>query len=180
MLSLTFIQENESKWLTSGVFLCLLELTSQFREVRVFNVLRRIQGCTLTFRHFKLTPPDEVQSLQHLPHPHSGFSNSSMVTRSRCGDGVSVVMTVPHRVELIWPRTQSPCLVRRSVAVKFISYRENRSRKCWFPAKCVGIFDHETFTEVRKWCGFSFAWKNRGWDGFSSRKPPLSWQRSES
>ena len=24
-----------------------------------------------------------------------------MVTRSRCGDGVSVVMTVPHRVELI-------------------------------------------------------------------------------
>ena len=49
----------------------------------------------------KLTPPDEVQSfhVQHLPHPHSG----SMVTRSRCGDGVSVVheMTVPHRVELI-------------------------------------------------------------------------------
>ena len=34
-------------------------------------------------------------------HAHSGFSNSSMVTRSRCGDGVSVVMTVPHRVELI-------------------------------------------------------------------------------
>ena len=34
---------------------------------------------------------------------YSGFSNSSMVTRSRCGDGVSVVheMTVPHRVELI-------------------------------------------------------------------------------
>ena len=32
----------------------------------------------------KLTPPDEVQSfhVQHLPHPHSGFSNSSMVTRS--------------------------------------------------------------------------------------------------
>ena len=30
----------------------------------------------------KLTPPDEVQSfhVQHLPHPHSGFSNSSMVT----------------------------------------------------------------------------------------------------
>ena len=28
----------------------------------------------------KLTPPDEVQTvhLQHLPHPHSGFSNSSI------------------------------------------------------------------------------------------------------
>ena len=52
-----------------------------------------------------LTPPDEVQSfhVQHLPHPHSSFSNSSMVTRSRCVDGVSVIheMTVPHRVELI-------------------------------------------------------------------------------
>ena len=75
---------------------------------------------------------------------------SSMVTRSRCGDGVSVVMTLPHRVELIWPRTQAPCLVRRSVAVKFISYRGNPSRKCSFPAKCVGIFDYETFMEVRK------------------------------
>ena len=29
------------------------------------------------------------------------LGNSSIVTRSRCGDGVSVVMTVPHRVELI-------------------------------------------------------------------------------
>ena len=31
----------------------------------------------------------------------SAYRNSSMVTISRCGDGVSVVMTVPHRVELI-------------------------------------------------------------------------------
>ena len=35
---------------TSGVFLCLLEFILQFREVRVFNVLRRSQGCTLRFR----------------------------------------------------------------------------------------------------------------------------------
>ena len=31
----------------------------------------------------------------------SFFFNHGAVTRSRCGDGVSVVMTVPHRVELI-------------------------------------------------------------------------------
>ena len=49
----------------------------------------------------KLTPPDEVQSLQHLPYPHSESRKSSMVTRTGCGDRVSVVMTVPHRVELI-------------------------------------------------------------------------------
>ena len=40
----------------------------------------------------KLTPTDEVQSvhLQHLPHPHSGFSNSSIdfgpKFRVSCGD----------------------------------------------------------------------------------------------
>ena len=60
---------------------------------------------------------------------------------------------------------------------KIISNRGIGSRKCSFPAKCVWIFDDETFTEVRKWWGFSFAWKNRGWDGFSRRKPPLSWLR---
>ena len=81
---------------------------------------------------------------------------------------------------LIWPRTQALRSFTWSPAVNFISYRGIGSRKCSFPAKCVGIFDDETFTEVRKWCGFSFAWKNRGWDGFSSRKPSLSWLRSTS
>ena len=56
-------------------------------------------------------------------------------------------------------------------------YRGIGSRKCSFPAKWVGIFDDETFTEVRKWWGSRFAWKNRDWDGFSRRKPPLSWLR---
>ena len=62
-------------------------------------------------------------------------------------DGVSVVheLTVPHRVESIRPRTQAPCPVRLSAAVKFISYRGIGSRKCSFPAKCMGIFDDETF-----------------------------------
>ena len=77
-------------------------------------------------------------------------------------------VTVPHRVELIWPRSQAPWPFTRSSTVKFISYRGIGSRKCSFPAKCVGIFDDETFTEVR------------GWDGFSWRKPPLSWLRSKS
>ena len=35
----------------------------------------------------ELTPPDEVHSfhVQHLPHPHSGYSNSSMVTSAAVG-----------------------------------------------------------------------------------------------
>ena len=68
-------------------------------------------------------------------------------------------VTVPHRVGLIWPRTQALWSFTWSPAVNFNSYRGIGSRKCSFPAKCVGIFDNETFTEVRKWCGFSFAWK---------------------
>ena len=50
----------------------------------------------------KLTPPNGVQPfhLQHLPHPHSGFSNSSMVTSDAVGMGYCKC-SVPHRVELI-------------------------------------------------------------------------------
>ena len=53
-------------------------------------------------------------------------------------DGVSDVheLTVPHQVESIW----------LSAAVKFISYRGIGSRKCSFPAKCMGIFDDKTFS----------------------------------
>ena len=40
-------------------------------------------------------------SLPMVRSSRNGSRNHGAVTRSRCGDGVSVVMTVPHRVELI-------------------------------------------------------------------------------
>ena len=47
--------------LTSGVFLCLLEFISQFREVRVFNVLRTLKtrtsrNCEMNSKRHKNTP----------------------------------------------------------------------------------------------------------------------------
>ena len=59
----------------------------------------------------------------------------------RCGDGVSVVheIIVPHRVELIWSRTQAPCPVRLSVAVKFISYRGIEAEKAHFQPSAWGF-----------------------------------------
>ena len=70
-----------------------------------------------------LLHPMRYSHYNTYPIPTAASRNHGAVTRSRSGDGVSVVMTVPHRVELIWPRTQAPCPVRLSVAVKFISYR---------------------------------------------------------
>ena len=62
-------------------------------------------------------------------------------SRSRCGDGVSVVneMTVLHRVELIWPRTQASCLHGSSVAVKFISYRGIEGENAHFQPSAWGF-----------------------------------------
>ena len=59
----------------------------------------------------------------------------------RCGDGVSVVnkMTVPHRVELIWPQSQAPCPVRWSVAVKFISNRGIEGENAHFQPSAWGF-----------------------------------------
>ena len=57
------------------------------------------------------------------------------------GYGVSVVheMTVPHRVELIWPRTQALCPVRLSAAVKFISYRGIKAENAHFQPSAAGM-----------------------------------------
>ena len=98
----------------------------------------------------KSTPPDEVQSfhVQHLPHPHSGFSKSSMVTRSRCGDGVSVVheMTVPRRVQ---PRSQGlsslpPLSLRKdpgSLWSRVCQNLEGSPNVCWGMGGNVGLVD---------------------------------------
>ena len=44
---------------------------------------------------------ERVLTHNTYPIPTATSRNHGTVTRSRCGDGVSVVMTVPHRVELI-------------------------------------------------------------------------------
>ena len=81
-----------------------------------------------------------VQSshLQHLPHPHSDFSNSSMVTSDAAGMGYCKC-SVPNRVELIWPWTQAPCPHRSSVAVKFISYRGIKGENAHFQPSAWGL-----------------------------------------
>ena len=44
-----------------------------------------------------------------------------------------------HRVELIWPRTQPPCPVRLSVAVKLISYRGIEAENTLFQPSAWGF-----------------------------------------
>ena len=47
--------------------------------------------------------------------------------------------SVPHRVELIWPRTQAPCPVRLSSTVKFISYRGIEGENAHFQPSAWGF-----------------------------------------
>ena len=42
-------------------------------------------------------------------------------------------------MELIWPRTQAPCPVRLSVAVKFISYRGIEAENAHFQPSAWGF-----------------------------------------
>ena len=107
----------------------------------------------------------------------------------RCGDGVSVVheITVPHRVELIWPRTQAPCPVRLSAAVKFISYRGIEAENVHFQPSAWGFlttkhsrrFANDVALALREKipAGMDFRVANRLWADYVGNLGVQPWLR---
>ena len=76
----------------------------------------------------------------------------------------------------IWPRSQRPMSSCRITESGERRYFGHGSRKCSFPATCMGIFCFKTFPAVQWWWKFATGWKNLWFDGFPGHKPPSSRQ----